>query len=110
MPWVAAGTATINRGSNGIISLGIPTPSPIVITCSTVAGTFVGHWGTLFTEVTDAALGTDTTYVLQTFNLYRRVYRFDIPATTGGAANLRVHVTKKAASPAYVIAIKRFTP
>lgn len=110
MPWVAAGTATINRGSNAIVSLGVPSPSPINIVCSTVADTFVGHWGTAFVEVTDSALGTDTTYVLQTFNLYRRNYRFDIPATTGGSFRLRIHVTKKAAFPAYLISVRRFTP
>lgn len=110
MPWVAAGTATINRGSNSIISLGVPTPSPINIVCSTVADTFVGHWGTIFVEVTDSSLGTDITYVLQAINLYRRNYRFDIGNTTGNSCRLRVHVTKKAAFPAYLVSIRRFTP
>lgn len=110
MPWVAAGTANCPRGVLTLISSGIPTPSPIVITASALSVSDVEHWGTLFVEVTDPSLGTDTVYVLNAFNLYRKNYRFDIGGTTGSACSLRLHITKKAARPAYLCTVKRFTP
>lgn len=109
MPWINAGDVTILRGKSAIISANVPTPAGYILEINFYNDTLVAHWGTVFQEATATLNGASQKYVNFTGNLYRKRVRIDVVNAEGGFADVRLHITKKAALPSYRVLAYRFT-